>query len=220
MYNVEQLFRTHGGIFPQSYEGFVEKATKIKVLLFDWDGVFNNGQKTGERHSSFSEPDSMGVNLLRYGLWITNSQKLPVSAIISGAENNMATYYAKREHFHNVFTGIKNKNSVVEQLINSYQLKPEEIAFFFDDIIDLPVASQAGLRFFISRNGGHLLNSYVINHELADYIPASTSYPLRECCELFLGALGIFNEVVEARIHFEGAYNEYWTARNLIETIG
>lgn len=43
-----------------------QKFRTIKAFVFDWDGVFNNGQKNIDGHSTFSEVDSMGVNLIRF----------------------------------------------------------------------------------------------------------------------------------------------------------
>ncbi|MEZ4806970.1 MAG: hypothetical protein R2815_05780 [Flavobacteriales bacterium] len=58
----------------------------IKAVLFDWDGVFNNGFKDAEGGSPFSEVGSMGVNLLRFALWLRNGH-LPKAAVIAGQHN-------------------------------------------------------------------------------------------------------------------------------------
>src|ERR1043166_618462 len=76
-----------------------EKLKHIKAILFDWDGVFNNGQKTSNGGSAFSEVDSMGTNLLRYSLYLRNG-KMPVTAVISGEKNETAFYFCNREGFH------------------------------------------------------------------------------------------------------------------------
>ena len=70
----------------------------IKAFIFDWDGVFNNGQKNANSSSNFNETDSMGTNLLRYSYFLTNGV-LPITAVISGEKNEAAFYFCERECF-------------------------------------------------------------------------------------------------------------------------
>ena len=81
------------------------KLKKIRAVIFDWDGVFNDGFKGESFSSTFGEADSMGINMLRYGLWRQNGQ-LPAVAIISGESNQTSLQFARREHFHDVYSGI------------------------------------------------------------------------------------------------------------------
>ena len=40
----------------------LRRLARTKAVLFDWDGVFNDGFKDAEGGSPFSEVGSMGVN--------------------------------------------------------------------------------------------------------------------------------------------------------------
>jgi 3-deoxy-D-manno-octulosonate 8-phosphate phosphatase (KDO 8-P phosphatase) len=40
----------------------LRRLARTKAVLFDWDGVFNDGFKDAEGGSSFSEVGGMGVN--------------------------------------------------------------------------------------------------------------------------------------------------------------
>ena len=58
----------------------------IRAVIFDWDGVFNDGFKDEAGGSPFSEVGSMGVNLLRFALWLKYGE-LPKAAVITVAEH-------------------------------------------------------------------------------------------------------------------------------------
>src|ERR1044071_4322922 len=104
MKNIESLFK---GKFLTDTKAFRQKLKKIRAYIYDWDGVFNNGHKTESGSSSFSEIDSMGTNLLRFSHFL-KSDELPLTAIISGEHNKAAVTFSEREHFHGLYSGIKN----------------------------------------------------------------------------------------------------------------
>jgi 3-deoxy-D-manno-octulosonate 8-phosphate phosphatase (KDO 8-P phosphatase) len=207
-------FNSIGGVFAFDYEAFKAKVSSINALVFDWDGVFNRGQKTGSGHSGFSEADSMGINLLRFGLWLRDGS-LPFAAIISGAENEMAAYFAGREHFHAIATGVKRKDLALLKMQNQFGLHLPNTAFFFDDVIDFSAANLAGLRIFFPHPAAPLTKSYVASHHLFDYMPGNRGGELgiREVCELMLSAMELFEPVVRYRMEFSGKYAAYLKAR-------
>ena len=43
------------GKFVKNAEEFAAKIPQIKAFVFDWDGVFNSGEKSAEGSSLFSE---------------------------------------------------------------------------------------------------------------------------------------------------------------------
>src|SRR6185436_2368860 len=99
--SVIKLFEKGGGEFISPPSLFIDKLKKVKAVLFDWDGVFNNGFKQGDQGSIFSEVDAMGTNLIRFSLWRMNGV-LPIAAIITGENNPAAIQLAQREKFHAV----------------------------------------------------------------------------------------------------------------------
>jgi 3-deoxy-D-manno-octulosonate 8-phosphate phosphatase (KDO 8-P phosphatase) len=207
------LFR---GRFRHSEEQFLKRLSAVKVLVFDWDGVFNKGEKSSGGHSGFTEPDSMGVNLLRFAFWMRDNGRLPISAIVSGAPNEMAANYAQREHFHAIMTGIKQKDVALELLSEKFGFNPEEVAFFFDDIIDLEAAAAAGLKLFFPNPSAPATQKYILDRELFDYMPVAKAGEgaLREVCELMISAMGLFEEVVNCRRKFDGRYLKYLKERD------
>ena len=142
---VIKLFKAAGGEFVSPPSVFIDKLKKIKAVLFDWDGVFNDGFKQGNEGSIFSEIDAMGTNLLRFALWKMNGV-LPVTAIITGENNPATLQLAQRESFHAVYSRMKNKAEAFGAFTTTYGLKTDEVLFFFDDVLDLSVALQCGCR--------------------------------------------------------------------------
>ena len=193
----------------------VEKLADIRAFLFDWDGVFNEGTKAAGASSPYSEPDSMGTNLLRFGGWRQHGT-LPVVGILTALDNPTAVGLARREHFQVVYFGFKHKAEALDHLLETYQLRPSQVAFVFDDVIDLSVARQCGLRFFVNRPASPLLRRFVTERKLADYCTGNSggSHAVREICELILGLQGQYEATVEERIAFHGSYARYLAERN------
>jgi len=215
----ETIFTQLGGIFINSAEEIEQKLKGIKAFLFDWDGVFNDASKNEHKSSTFNEADSMGTNLLRYNYFFSNSA-LPKTAIISGEENNLAFYFAGREHFHATYFKIPHKIKAVEHFCNLHKIKKDEVCFVFDDVLDLSVAEKCGLRILINRKSNPLFKNYVIKNNLVDYITAAESgnFAVRELCEMIIGLGGNYDNILKERIAFSEKYQEYLQMRQSTET--
>ena len=216
---ISRLFTRLGGRFILSPDRIESKLRKIRALIFDWDGVFNSGLKGSGFSSTFSEPDSMGTNMLRYGLWLSNKQ-LPFVGIITGADNQAAVEFARREHLHDVYIGVKDKRLAIKHLIKTRQVDVDQIACAYDDINDLGMAALCGLRFMVMRSASPLFNNYVTRRKLCDYITGCSSKdtPVREISELALGLMGIFETVVDSRVNWDEKYQDYYKQRQAIAT--
>lgn len=208
-----------GGEFVSPPSLFVEKLKAIRVVLFDWDGVFNNGTKHGDEGSIFSEVDAMGTNLLRYGLWRAYGA-IPVSAIMTGENNPSAVHLASRECFTTVFTGTKNKGKAFKLFCEQNHCSPEQVLFFADDVLDLEVARQCGIRIIIGRKSGVMFKQWVRDNHLADYITACDggNHGLREAAEMILSLSGWFGDVISNRMAFSENYQQYLIDRKNTET--
>jgi len=214
------LFEKIGGRFISTPLYIKNKLKNIKAYIFDWDGVFNNGEKSDNSSSSYTEADSMGTNLLRFGHWLNNSENLPVTAIITGENNKTAIKLAKREHFNNIYYKIPNKIIALEHITKLYGINKSEVAFCFDDVIDLPIVRQCGLRFMVKRNASVKFQEYIINNKYCDYITAQEggNHAIREISELILSFNNIFEKVIEERTDFSTIYQKYLKQRNIVDT--
>ncbi len=216
---IKELFENIGGNFVTDINIIQKKLESIKAYVFDWDGVFNDGSKGESKSSNYSEVDSMGTNILRLGHWLENSGTLPIVAIITGESNKMAHYIAERENFNHIYFSFKNKAMALQHLLKTFDLSANELAFFFDDILDFSIAQQCGLRFMISRDGSPLLHKYAIENNMADYISGQTGgqFAVREICELLLGLNKNYEKAVGVRTEFGKQYQEYLNQRSQVK---
>ncbi|MBO4772546.1 MAG: hypothetical protein J5595_08405 [Bacteroidales bacterium] len=220
MENVEpylDLFAERGGEFLVAYPDFISKALKIKMIIFDWDGVYNGGYKGDGVFSQFSEVDSMGLNMLRFGYKMLTGRLL-TAGIISGMDNRNTELFVRREHLDFKCLGFKDKNEGLQIVLREFGVKPDEVAFMYDDILDLSVAEQCGLRIQVRCDSSPMFARYVRAHNLAEYVTASTgeNHAVREAMELLLAAIGKYDDTVQSRSHFDEAYATYIAERNRI----
>jgi 3-deoxy-D-manno-octulosonate 8-phosphate phosphatase (KDO 8-P phosphatase) len=195
------------------------RLSKAKAFIFDWDGVFNNGFKLGQQGSGFSEVDSMGTNLLRFSYFL-KAKHLPITAIISGEKNESAQFYATRECFDLSFYKVAHKIDALNYVCDHKGIKPEDVVYFFDDVLDLSIAKVCGLRIMIGKQATTLFTEYCIKNNLVDYISANAGgdHGIRECCEMLMSINGNFEEVLKLRTDSADIYKEYINFRNHIQT--
>jgi 3-deoxy-D-manno-octulosonate 8-phosphate phosphatase (KDO 8-P phosphatase) len=217
--DIEKAFMNIGGTFLTSADQISKSLASVRALIFDWDGVFNNGMKSGDGGSPFSEIDSMGINLLRFSIWLRTG-RMPLCFIITGMNNQTALGFAKREHFDGIVMGLKRKKLAFDLICNSYGIAPKEAAFVFDDVIDIETARECGLSFFIDRKSNPLLGDHIRKNKIASYISGSTgeTHALREICELMMGLNHNYDKVIELRINFVPEYENYLKEREQILT--
>lgn len=214
MSHLTQIFTEIGGEFILPEATLIERLKHIKAFVFDWDGVFTDAGKDYELNSRFSEVDSMGTNLLRFSYYM-NHKALPVTAIISGEKNKAAFTFIDRERFHASYSKFANKMDAAKHLCETYDINLNEIAYVFDDVLDLSLAEVCGIRIFIPRKSNPLFNEYVMKHHLADYETGATSGQgaVREACELLIGLNGNYDVVITERIRFSEEYSAYLKLR-------
>jgi YrbI family 3-deoxy-D-manno-octulosonate 8-phosphate phosphatase len=125
--------------FPEEF--LKEKAKKIKMILFDVDGVFTDGSvylnAKGEEELKFSRLDGKGIELLR-----TEGFQL---GVISSEDSQIVRKRMEKLKIKEIHLGVKDKPAVYEALKKTYKLKDEEICFCGDDVQDLEVLKRVGL---------------------------------------------------------------------------
>ena len=216
---LEKYFSTLGAVFLTPPGVLIERVRRIRALVFDWDGVFNSGVKGDGVSSTFSEADSMGTNLLRYALWRAHG-KLPITVIVTGAENPSARKFAFREHFAAVYSNVLDKSEAIAAVREAHGIEGQEIACVFDDVNDLAMAAECGLRCLVRRDASPLVQDFVAERGLCDYITAmrADDNAVREIAELLIGLLGEFDAVADSRMRFDADYASYFSARQAVQT--
>lgn len=119
-----------------------EKLKTIKALIFDIDGVLTDGSilpfDNGELVRIFNAKDAMAMRTAAlHGL---------VTAIMSGG--NTEALRTRCLHIgikeENLFLGCRGKLPLFEKFCQDRGLKPEEVAYFGDDMADIPVMKACG----------------------------------------------------------------------------
>ncbi len=195
-----------------------ERLSGIRALLFDWDGVFNDGWKDIEGGSPFSEIGSMGVNMLRFGLWMQNEGQLPYSAIITGQHNPHAQRFAERERMHGLYMGFINKVEAFDSFLAKHHLTANEVAFFFDDAIDLGVADRCGLRILLRGQAGEFFVHHALSRGCVDVVTALSGGQngLREATDGLLTLMGRYGDAIDQRAAYSQQYQNYLAERNAV----
>jgi 3-deoxy-D-manno-octulosonate 8-phosphate phosphatase (KDO 8-P phosphatase) len=214
---LEVIYSQIGAQFISPIAEIEQKLKQIKAFVFDWDGVFNNGVKNENKSSNFNEIDSMGTNMLRFS-YFQKHGKLPNTAIISGEKNEMAFYFADREHFDACYFKVADKTIALQHFCKEKGLEPKEVCYVFDDVLDVSLAEMCGLRMAIGRKANPLFNKYLVTNQLVDYITAEQSggFAVREASELLMGLYGNFDDCITERKNFSAAYHTYLTQRQSV----
>ncbi|MEO8590992.1 MAG: hypothetical protein ABI432_16560 [Flavobacteriales bacterium] len=188
----------------------------IRAVLFDWDGVFNDGWKDLDGGSPFSEVGSMGVNMLRFGLWSQNNEQLPYAGVITGQHNKHAERFAQREKFHGLYMGFIHKPLAFDAFLSEHGLSAEQVAFFFDDAIDLSVADRCGMRILIRQPASAFFAQHSITRGSVDIATALNggANGLREATDVLLALMGQFRTSIDQRAAYSEGYQRYLQARN------
>ncbi|MCB0495334.1 MAG: phosphatase [Cyclobacteriaceae bacterium] len=213
--DIKASFEKAGGEFLSPLSVFKEKLHAIKAFVFDWDGVFNDGFKKDNQGSPFSEPSSMGLNMLRFSYFLKHG-KLPYVFIITGENNLPAIKLSEREHFTGVYLNVRNKLAALEHITTTYAIEANQVAFTFDDILDLGMAEKAGLRMVVRRKSNPLLDVFIAKNNLADYKTGAEGqeHAVREVSELIIGLNGNYGQTLHDRLNFSAVYKKYLDQRN------
>ena len=122
-------------------DALLAKAGRIRLLLFDVDGVLTDG--TVVMHADGSE--SKGFNI-RDGAAIVYAQRAGLSVGLLSARSSGATAHrAAQLAVRIVEQGVKSKLKSYEQIARDARFADDEIAYMGDDLLDLPVLARVGL---------------------------------------------------------------------------
>lgn len=118
-----------------------EKASKIKLLVFDVDGVMTDGSITydenGIEYKTFNAKDGHGLaKMIRNGF---------MTAVITGRRNGTVDRRAEDLRFTEVYQGVKNKLPILEGIMQKYELTFDEVSYMGDDEPDIPVLEKVGI---------------------------------------------------------------------------
>ncbi len=134
-----------------------QRAKKIKLILFDVDGVFTDNKiyllpvAAGNQFSEslvaeakgFSAHDGAGISLAHLGGLKTG--------IITRRHSETVALRARDLKLDCVHQGVRDKLGVFREILTQEGLTPDQAAFVGDDVIDLPVMRNCGLAMAVSK---------------------------------------------------------------------
>lgn len=163
-----------------------EKAAKIKLLILDVDGVLTNGRITmnerGEEVKSFNVKDGLGLKMLM-------SAGIEV-VIITGRQSIVVAHRARELGIKEVCQGVTDKREVCRRLIDKKGLMKLEVCCIGDDLPDLSMFVEAGLRIAVA-------DAVKEVREEADFVTRKKGGygAVREACELLLKSQGAWPRI-------------------------
>ncbi|WKY48561.1 HAD hydrolase family protein [Eubacteriaceae bacterium ES3] len=121
-------------------DNFLEKLKNIRCVITDCDGVLTDGgmyySENGDELKKFNTRDGMGFQLL--------CEKGYYTGMITGENSSSAYKRAKKLKMDLIYTGIKNKLAVLNEICDKLALTFDEIAYIGDDLNDLEVIKKVG----------------------------------------------------------------------------
>lgn len=116
------------------------KAARVKLLLFDVDGVLTDGKVIV--HSDGTESKSFGI---RDGIAIVWAQRAGLRVGFLSARTSPTTpHRAAQVGVSLVQQGVPSKLEAYERILAAEQMSDGEVAYMGDDIVDLGVLGRVG----------------------------------------------------------------------------
>jgi 3-deoxy-D-manno-octulosonate 8-phosphate phosphatase (KDO 8-P phosphatase) len=172
------------------------RARKIKLLLFDVDGVLTDGKiylfpvpSEGQHPivveaKGFSAHDGAGISLARIGGLKTG--------LITRRNSETVALRARDLKLEYVYQGITDKLAAFREILGKEGIGPSAAAFVGDDVIDLPPMQICGLSIAVAnaRNEVKRNAHYITPH-------AGGEGALRDAIEYILKSQGKWKQAVE-----------------------
>ena len=183
----------HNQVTASQNSGFdfpFEKASDIRMLILDVDGVMTDGSIIMDQHGdelkAFNVRDGHGIKMLqRSGIQV---------GIITGRNSAVVTARAHDLGIEFVIQGCLNKAEGLQQMERQSGISAKQCAMMGDDVLDLPPMYQCGLS-LAPADAHHAVLSYV------DWVSdcAGGRGAIRQAAEGFIIAAGKWDEIVKSR---------------------
>ena len=117
------------------------KAARVKLVLFDVDGVLTDGMVVV--HSDGTESKSFGI---RDGIAMIWAQRAGIKVGFLSARNSPTTpHRAAQLGISLVYQGVSSKLGSYEQILTDLGIIDDDVAYMGDDVVDLAVLGRVGL---------------------------------------------------------------------------
>jgi 3-deoxy-D-manno-octulosonate 8-phosphate phosphatase (KDO 8-P phosphatase) len=201
-----------------------ERAKKIKMMLFDVDGVMTDGtiflfpapgggseQGTHERRQQMADQGGFGIASREMietkgfnahdgtGFSLARLGGLKTGLITKRISETVALR-ARDLKIEHVYQGHQDKASAFYEILQKEGLTPQQVCYVGDDVIDLPVMRLCGLAIAVKNARPEVLREshYVTPHE-------GGKGAVRDAIEYVLRKQGSLDRVIEEYIRSRGA---------------
>jgi len=162
-------------------QDILEKAARIRLVIFDVDGVLTDGSlflgDDGQEYKAFNSRDGHGMKMLQ-----SNGVEI---AIITGRSSQVVSHRMASLGIEHVYQGARDKAPAYVELRDKLGLDDAQIAYVGDDVVDLPVMRRVGLA--IAVQDAHTL---VKKHAHWQTPSRGGRGAARDVCEMLLEAQG------------------------------
>ncbi len=164
------------------------KAEPVRLLLLDVDGVLTDGSliyaNNGVEAKSFNIQDGLGIRLVQ--------QAEVEVGIITARTSKLVQQRAEELGMKYISQGVKNKRVEFEAILAKAGLKPFQVCYMGDDLIDLAPLTRAGL-------AACPANAVKEVQECCHFICSRSGGfgAVREICDLILRAKGLYERLVQ-----------------------
>ncbi|MBS9779513.1 MAG: HAD hydrolase family protein [Moraxellaceae bacterium] len=172
-------------------EKVLDKATKIKLLALDVDGILSDGKiiydANGIETKAFYVQDGVGIKALQ-----NNAIQV---AIITGRTSPMVAKRAEELGIKHIIQGRDDKGIALQELADSLNLQLAECAYMGDDLPDIKALQIAGLAVTVP-------NAHNEVKQRADFITKKSggNGAVREVCDMILQEKGLYQAFIEKYI--------------------
>jgi len=171
-----------------------QKIQKIKMILFDVDGVLCSGDITyldnGIELKTFDVQDGMGITLARLAGLKTG--------IITGRKSAAIEKRADELKIDVLKQGSFNKLEPYNEVKKEFGFNDNEICYVGDDVLDIPLLNLVGL-------SASVLNAREEVKSICDYVTVAKGGrgAVREIIDLILKGQGKFDQLIDSLINIK-----------------
>lgn len=168
------------------------KAARIKLLLFDVDGVLTDGRVN--LHEDGTESKSF---FIRDGIAIVWAQRMGLRVGLLSARHSATTpHRAAQLGITLVYHGVASKIDAYERILADEGLSDGDVAYMGDDLVDLAVLRRVGL----SAAPSDAVPEVRARVDWTSATPAASG-AARELVELILKAQGLWDAVIHSYVY-------------------
>jgi 3-deoxy-D-manno-octulosonate 8-phosphate phosphatase (KDO 8-P phosphatase) len=204
----------------------LDRAKKIKVVLFDVDGVLTDGSiwlfpapasgprstdAHAEKHADKPGFAIISQNMIEAKGFNAHDGTAISLARLGGLKTGMVTkrisetvaLRARDLKIDYLYQGAQNKSDILDKIMAESGFREEQIAYVGDDVIDLPIMRRCGLAIAVAN--ARPQENAMEHHETAS---VGGDGAARDAVEYILQAQGTLEKVIDAYIHARTSIRE------------